>query len=159
MERRNVKRFAVALAVAASGVAAATGLVLANGTGGHGLTRVDESSVQVADRIRMNEKPGAQVITYHITVEPGGHAPWHYHPGPHLVSVRSGTVRVYETDCSYKAYPAGTGFYDPGPTNRPHVHTLSNPSSEPAEIVVTDVRSDDLRPAVVVDPQPAPCFS
>ena len=160
MQRRKVTGILAVLTVAAGGVTAWSGLAQANGTGTHGVVRVEESNVRVEDRIRINEKSGSRVIVAHISVEPGGHTPWHYHPGPHIVSVKAGTVEVYETNCSSTAYPAGTGFYDPGPRHRPHIHTLRNPSStDRAEVVITDIRSGDLRPTVVADRQPAPCFS
>ncbi len=99
-------------------------------------------------------------MRHQVIIEPGGHSPWHYHPGPHFVSVTTGTVQVFEPDCTSTTYPTATGFFDPGPTKRPHVHTLRNASNtEPAEIVVTDIRTDDLRPLVVANPQPAACFS
>ncbi|MBW3649467.1 MAG: hypothetical protein KY458_02765 [Actinobacteria bacterium] len=159
MQRQNMRRLAAVVTVAATGVAAWSGLAQATGPGAQGINRVEESNVRVEDDIRIKEKGGSQVIVAHITVEPGGHTPWHYHPGPHIVSVRTGTVEVYETDCTSRSYAAGTGFFDPGPTRRPHVHTLRNPSStQRAEIVITDIRSDgDLRPTVVVEPQPATC--
>jgi quercetin dioxygenase-like cupin family protein len=149
----------VVLVAAGGAVTLLTGLAQATGTGVHGLSRVEEANVRVSDEIRVKEKDGAQVITSHITLQPGGHAPWHYHPGPHIVSVRAGTVQVYETDCSSRTYPAGTGFFDPGDTRQTHVHTLRNPSAtDAAEVVITDIRTDDLRPTVVADPQPGPCF-
>ena len=160
MQRKKLNRVAMAAVVAAGGMAGWSGLAQANGTGTHGISRVEEANVRVDDRIRIKEKRGSQVIVAHITVEPGGHTPWHYHPGPHIVSVRTGTVEVYETDCSSTSYPAGTGFFDPGSTRRPHVHTLRNPSATArAEVVITDIRSGDLRPTIPADPQPAPCFS
>ncbi len=160
MQRKNVNRVAAVLTVAAGGVAVWSGLAQANGTGTHGIARVEESSVRVEDRIRIKEKRGSQVIVAHITVEPGGHTPWHYHPGPHIVSVKTGTVEIYETDCTSRSYPARTGFFDPGSTRRPHIHTLRNPSeTDRAEVVITDIRSDDPRPTVLADPPPAPCFS
>lgn len=157
MEAKQVKKIAAVLTLAGGGVAAGSGVALAHGT----LVRTQISSVRVQDRIRTNEKPGSQVIIATITVPPGGHTPWHYHPGPHLVSVKTGTVEIYETHCGPPTpYPAGTGFFDPGPTNQPHVHTLRNPSdTETAEIVITDIRNqEDLRPTVIVDPQPPLCF-
>ncbi len=160
MQGKNVHRLAAGVTMAVASVAVWAALAHATGTGTHGIRRVEESNVRVDDRIRINEKPGSRVIVAHITVDPRGHTPWHYHPGPHIVSVRSGTVEVYETDCSVTSYPAGTGFYDPGRTNQPHIHTLLNPSAtEPAEVVITDIRSGDLRPTITADPQPAPCFS
>lgn len=159
MRGKNVKKVLAGLALAAVTVAAWSGVAQGNGTGTHGLVRTEESNVVVDDPIRLNEKAGSRVIVAHITVEPGGHTPWHYHPGPHIVSVRTGTVEVYETDCTFESYAAGAGFFDPGSTHRPHIHTLRNPSSsQVAEVVITDIRSDDLRPTIVADPQPAPCF-
>ena len=159
MQRKNANRVAAMLTVAVGTVTVWTGLAQASGTGTHGITRLEESNVRVEDKIRIKEKRGSQVIVAHITVKPRGHTPWHYHPGPHIVSVKTGTVEIYETDCTKKSYPAGTGFFDPGSTARPHIHTLLNPSKEhSAEVVITDIRSDDLRPTVAADPQPEPCF-
>ena len=160
MEIKKVNRALAVSMFAVAAVAAWSGLALGSGTGQHGLVRTEESNVTVNDRIQINEKAGSQVIVAHITVEPGGHTVWHYHPGPHIVSVKRGTVEVYETDCTFTSYPTGTGFFDPGATHHPHIHTLRNPSpTEPAEVVITDIRSGDLRPAVAADPQPEPCFS
>lgn len=158
--KTNGKRVAAAAVALACCVTAWSGIALASGVGIHGVTRTEDSSVVVGDAIRIKEKAGSQVTVSHITVEPGGHTPWHYHPGPHIVSVRSGSVEVFETDCSSRVYPTGTGFYDAGATTHPHVHTLRNPSTtEPAEVVITDVRSDDPRLTIPVDPQPRACFS
>ncbi len=160
MERNKFSRATAVLVLVAGGMATSLGLAQATGTGTQGITRVEESSVRVEDPIRIKKKSGSQVIVAHITVQPGGHTPWHYHPGPHLVSVRSGTVEVYETDCTSTSYPAGAGFFDAGGTRRPHIHTLRNPSlTDSAEVVITDIRTDDLTPTILADPQPAPCFS
>ena len=155
------RRLAAALTVVGVALGSWATLARASGVGTHGVTRVEESNVRVEDPIRIRSRGASHVIVAHISVEPGGHTPWHYHPGPHIVSVKTGVVQVYETDCGVRTYQAGTGFFDPGPTRRPHIHTLRNPSAtETAEVVVTDIRDDDdLRPTVVADPQPAPCFS
>lgn len=158
--QNRVKSALAVLTIAAASTTAWAGLAYGSGTGTHGVTRTEESNVRIDDPIRINENQGSQVIVAHITVEPGGHTPWHYHPGPHIVSVDAGTVEVYETDCTFTSYAAGTGFFDPGSTQRPHIHTLRNPSmTQSAEVVITDVRTDDLRPTIPADPQPAPCFS
>lgn len=160
MELKRLNRALTVLVVAVTAVGGWSGLARGSGTGTHGIVRTEESNVQMNDPIRINEKAGAQVIVAHITVEPGGHTPWHYHPGPHIVSVRKGNVEVYKTDCTFTGYTAGTGFYDVGRTHHPHIHTLRNPSpTEIAEVVITDIRGGDLRPTVVADPQPEPCFS
>ena len=160
MRRKSIRRVTAALMVAAGGLTVTSELAQASGIGTHGISRTEEANVRIEDDIRIKEKGGAQVIVAHITVQPRGHTPWHYHPGPHIVSVKTGTVEVYETDCTSKSYPAGTGFFDPGHIKRPHIHTLLNPSADQiAEVVITDIRTDDLRPTVAADPQPAPCFT
>lgn len=143
-----------------------SGLASAHGPGARGLTPVVEANVAVDGPIRINVKDDARVITTHITVAPGGHTAWHSHPGPHFVSVRTGTVVVYETDCSIRgAFPAGTGFFDPGSTSPSHVqasrdvHTLRNPSpTEAAEVIITDIREGGRPPTVTVASQPPSCF-
>ncbi len=158
MNSKSIKRIAAVLTVTAGGVAAWSGLAQANNPGASGLNRVEDSNVRIEDPIRIKEKQGAQVIVSHITIAQGGHTPWHYHPGPHIVSVKTGTVTVYETDCSPTSYVANTGFFDPGSVKKPHIHTLRNTSDQVAEVVITDIRTEDLRPTVVADPQPPACF-
>lgn len=159
MRRNRVYRASAVLAVTAGGMGVWSGLAQADGAGAHGLSRVEDSNVRVTNPIRIKQNSGAQVIISHITVQPGGHAPWHYHPGPHIVTVKTGTVTILETDCSPTNYPAGTGFFDPGSTKKPHIHTLRNLSKDqPAEIVITDLRTDDdLRPTIPVDTPATPC--
>lgn len=48
-------------------------------------------------------------------VAPGGQSGWHTHPGPSLVSVKSGTATYYEGDdptCTPRVVRAGEGFVD-----------------------------------------------
>ena len=153
-------------------LAAATALVgwphlaAASGPGAQGLTPVVEANVEVRGPIAVNIRGDARVITTHIVVAPLGHTAWHSHPGPHLVSVRSGTAVVYETDCTRRGtFGVGQGFFDPGSTspsdvqNARDIHTLRNPSpTEPLEVIITDIREGGQPPTVVAQPQPPPCF-
>jgi len=52
-----------------------------------------------------------------IDVAPGGHSGWHFHPGPVLVVVKTGTITFYMGDdpsCSPHVHPAGTTFFENG---------------------------------------------
>ncbi len=162
--KKNLRPKTTALVAAATaGVLLWPGLASANGPGAHGLTPVVEASVAVEGPIRINVRDDARVITTHITVAPGGHTAWHHHPGPHFVSVRSGTVKVWETGCTPRGtFPAGTGFFDPGSTSPSHVqtsrdvHTLTNPSdTEAAEVIISDIREGGQPPTIPVVPQPS----
>ena len=123
------------------------------------ITRDFQQAVVVDDPIHINMRRGTEVTTTHLTVHPGGHTPWHYHPGPHLVAVTAGTVTVYETDCTVRGiFSAGEGFFDPGSAKPRHIHTLYNAEEVPAQVVITDFREPGKGLTVPVDPQPSDCF-
>ncbi len=57
------------------------------------------------------------IVVASILVTPGGHSGWHYHPGPVLVTVTTGTITFYMGDdpsCSPHVHPAGTTFFENG---------------------------------------------
>lgn len=153
-------RALAALAVAGSVVLVCSGLALASGTGQHDVSRIEDTKGQFPAPLEIATTGPAEVVTSHSTIAPGGHVPWHYHPGPHMVTVKQGTLKLWETDCTSTTYTAGQSFYDPGPTDHPHVHIAQNPEAAGDTIIAaTDVRdAADKRPTVVVDPQPTKCF-
>lgn len=78
----------------------------------------------------------SDVIMQKIVIQPGGHAGWHGHPGPHFGSVQTGTLTLYEAeDCEPIVYPAGTGFVDSAGGH----HIARNEGSVPVELWVTYV--------------------
>ena len=57
------------------------------------------------------------IVVVKNVVTPAGHSGWHYHPGPVLVTVTSGTITFYMGDdptCSPHVHPAGTTFFENG---------------------------------------------
>ncbi len=57
------------------------------------------------------------VVVANIAVAPGGHSGWHFHPGPVLIVVKTGTITFYMGDdptCSPHVHPAGTTFFENG---------------------------------------------
>lgn len=158
---RLQKRAVVMAAVMGATLLALSGLAMASGSGQHEVTRVEDAKATVADLIEIQTKGAAEATTGNISITPGGHTAWHHHPGPHIVMVKAGTVRVYETDCTFKTYAAGQGFYDPGDVVHPHIHTAHNAeASGNVELAITDIREDDKRLTVVTNPpEPASCFA
>jgi quercetin dioxygenase-like cupin family protein len=87
----------------------------------------------------------------------GGDTGWHSHPGPSLIFVVAGTVTNYASDdpaCTPHAYPAGTGFVDPGGTD---VHTLRNEGSVAAETIAVQFLPKDAARKIDVLTAPANC--
>ena len=163
MNQRSNARRAVAIATVAAvgGLAGWTDLAGAHPTPDpfNITTAYRSRPVIVEDPIHVNTRRGTEVTTSRLTVRPGGHTPWHYHPGPHVVAVTAGTVTVYETDCTKRGiFAAGSGFFDPGSAKPRHIHTLYNPGPAAAEVVITDFREPGRALTVPADPQPPDCF-
>lgn len=68
-----------------------------------------------------------------VLIEPGGTTGWHHHPGVALVSVNSGSVTDYDTNCHKSDFKAGEGFVE---TNG-EVHVVHNEGKANAVLYVT----------------------
>src|SRR5262249_41786479 len=78
-------------------------------------------------QIRLQTNQASDFIVQDVAFEAQGHSGWHSHPGPVLITVKSGTATWYEgsdPDCTPHIYPAGSAFVEP--TNS--VHTVQNES-------------------------------
>lgn len=165
--QRKFGRVVAGVALAAGAAVAGGGLADAALPGdghapmAHGnVTRTEDAKGAGVEPVAFETTGPAEVVTSHVTIAPGGHTPWHYHPGPHLAVVKSGSVRIYETDCTFKTYTAGQSLFDPGPLNPTHVHIGHNADATDVVIAITDIRDGaDKRPSVTVEPQPAACFT
>lgn len=125
----------------------------------HGISLDSRAKVVVDDAIRINMRRGSEVTTTKLIVVPGGHTPWHYHPGAHVVAVAAGTVTVLETDCVPRGeFAEGDGFFDPGSAEPRHVHMLYNSGTVTALVIITDFREPGAALTVPVHPQPPDCF-
>jgi hypothetical protein len=66
---------------------------------------------------QLESHDNTDIAVTNIVVVPGGHSGWHYHPGPVLVIVKTGTITFYHGDdptCSPQVHPAGTAFVEKG---------------------------------------------
>jgi len=156
----NARRAVAILAVTAlGGLTSWAGAAGAHPNPSHGVTVDFRQKVVVDDPIHITMRRGTEVTTTHLTVVPGGHTPWHYHPGAHVVAVTAGTVTVLETDCVPRGeFTAGQGFFDPGSAKPRHIHMLYNSGDVTAQVVITDFREEGAALTVPVDPQPEGCF-
>jgi quercetin dioxygenase-like cupin family protein len=100
------------------------------------LERIHTKS-ETDDHIRIKSKGLTDVYVTEITIAPGGHGGWHSHPGPSIITVKSGTATFYD-DCDgfvRQQYPAGTGFVEDAGC----VHLLSNEGAVDLKVVVVQV--------------------
>ena len=83
----------------------------------------------------LNTKGVSHVYIVSNSVAPGGSFGWHSHPGPTLVTVKSGTATEYEgkdQTCTPHIHEAGTTFIDPGEETG---HLVRNDGSVPLVVI------------------------
>ena len=83
------------------------------------------------------ESPNASdIVVNSATLAPGGTTGWHSHPGPVVVTIKSGTLTIYDAeDCQPVIHPAGTAFIELGGSK--DVHVGRNEGTTPVEWVAT----------------------
>jgi hypothetical protein len=124
--------FEAAFATPASGFASST----------IGPTQFDEIDIKVhadALKLKFETRGAADVYVVTNTVAPGGHSGWHTHPGPSLVTVKSGTATYYDGDdptCTPHVILQGEGFVDHGDG---HVHLVRNEDTVVLELVAFQI--------------------
>ena len=123
---------ATALATQGSGIASSN---LAVGRFGE----INVINVDGGFRSQIRTKGESDLYIVSNRIAPGGHTGWHTHPGPSLITVKSGRIWAYDGDdptCTPTVYEAGQGFVDPGGGD---VHILRNEGSVEAETIATQL--------------------
>ena len=138
-------------------------LVIGNFAGGIDATaKTDIDPGKATDfwQFRISAKGATDVHILENVIAPGGSFGWHSHPGPSLVTVKSGTLSVYQApDCTPQDFgpglPNGSTFVDQGHD----LHMVRNNSAT----VVADVYVVSFVPAGFVrridedNPNPSIC--
>lgn len=93
-----------------------------------------------SDRIKFQTKGATDVRMQKLTFGPNSTTGWHRHPGMVIVVVESGTIELWETDCSKKAYGAGSPNGQVFIEALPEAHQAT--STDGATVYVTYVAPD-----------------
>jgi quercetin dioxygenase-like cupin family protein len=107
-----------------------------------GPTRLDEIDVKTKvddHEVEIKTEGSSDVYIVTNTVALGGYSGWHTHPGPSLVSVKSGTATFYDGDdptCTPRVVQAGEAVVDIGGG---HVHMVRNEGSVQLELVAFQI--------------------
>ncbi|HUP87331.1 MAG TPA: cupin domain-containing protein [Acidimicrobiales bacterium] len=79
----------------------------------------------------------ASLVFARSTIQPGGSTGWHFHSGPVLVAIQSGTLTRYDAEGNAHVHPPGESIIEPaGETN---VHMGANHGTESVVLLVTYV--------------------
>ena len=99
---------------------------------------------------------GTDVAMAQITVNPGGSAGWHSHPGGAIVVVKQGSLTVYTSvgsQCQITTYSAGQAFVErPG-----EVDDVTNAGTVPYVLLVTFPRVPQGDSPRTDQPDPGTC--
>lgn len=114
------------------------------------------ADVPVSGIARASSANGADVFVQHLSLGANQVFAWHTHPGPVVVTVRSGSL-IYQdagpNACRDRTYTAGQGFVDPG---FGHVHrVIAGPSG--AEIYSTFFLPPGSENHLITAPGPEEC--
>ena len=161
MRALRSKKWAVATAaVAAIGTFAAVALATlpSNSTTTVLATGNLDNSVQLnTDRIKFQTKDPTVVRVQKVVFGPGGSSGWRHRPGIAIITVASGAVTVWESDCSTTTYgpglPAGPVFIESG--DEPGQVTSADGATTYATLVVPN----DNPPVFRIDDDPPACAS
>jgi hypothetical protein len=134
-----------AVAVCALG---ALGVGIAWATPGAGITTtiisgpvlMEETDIKTdseLNRVKIKIDGFSDVYVVHNKIVPGGHTGWHSHPGPSIVSVKSGTATEYHSDEPGvpHVHPAGSTFVDDGEG----AHMVVNEGTTDLELVAFQI--------------------
>jgi hypothetical protein len=119
------------IALATPGIGILSAPVQARGT------IAERLNVHSNSGVKLQTKDALDVVTQQIVIAPGGTTGWHSHPGPVLVTIKSGAMTlVYADDatCQGRVYTAGQSFVDRGDE---FVHTALNRGSGNLEFWAT----------------------
>jgi hypothetical protein len=127
----------VALALAVSSASAThTSIGLSSSLLGRGTMDRADLSALVRELGAMRALSRSDVAVVSASLQPGGTTDWHGHPGPSIVVVTAGTIRLLEptaNGCRVSDYSAGEAFF-----HREGNHNFVNPSGTvTAQFLVT----------------------
>ncbi|SMD26327.1 cupin domain-containing protein [Kibdelosporangium aridum] len=97
-----------------------------------GIVSVELARAVSLETMQLRSAGPVEVVMMHVTVPPGESIDWHYHPGPVIVMVHTGTLTRVLPDGEVRTSVAGEAFVEaPG---REWAHQGHNRGSEPLEM-------------------------
>jgi quercetin dioxygenase-like cupin family protein len=126
------------LAVAATALATPPSGVVSTVFAVGQVDNIEAKTLSSSWQARISTKGKTDVHVLENRIAPGGSFGWHSHPGPSLVSVKTGSLTLYRGDdpsCTPEVIPAGSGFVDDGGD----VHLVRNEGSVETVVYVTSL--------------------
>jgi quercetin dioxygenase-like cupin family protein len=87
------------------------------------------------NKVEIETEGFSDVYVVYNKITPGGHTGWHSHPGPSIISVKSGQVTEELADGTVHFHDAGTSFLEPAG----QVHRMRNLGMTDLELVAVQI--------------------
>ena len=99
---------------------------------------IDTKSESDGHEVELKTKGRSDVYVTSITIKPGGFSGWHSHPGPSILSVKSGTLTLYD-DCIDPTIPYVFGTGDALVEDAECVHNVVNEGDVDLVFIVVQI--------------------
>jgi quercetin dioxygenase-like cupin family protein len=125
-------------------IAAIVNITLARGT----LT--ERARVNIPGLVKFESKTAVDFVHSELTFQPGDATPWHYHPGPTLVTVKEGEITFTMGNCAARVYRAGQSFVEGQPGRVGRAQNTGSTVAKVNVVFITPVGSDTTFPVAPV---------
>lgn len=113
------------------------------------------SDQENSDRVKFQTKDDTATLVQKLTFSPGAYSGWHHHPGIVIVTVKEGTIRLMQSDCSTRDYGPGSTDGSVFIEGEQRVHEAR--SANGAVVYATYVAPNASPPVFRVENQPPMC--
>jgi quercetin dioxygenase-like cupin family protein len=86
----------------------------------------------------------SDALTADLVFQPGGETGWHYHPGPVVVVIKSGSLTETHSDGCVTVHPAGSVFFEKADV----IHNAANQTGGVTEVYATFLFPSGTQPLI-----------
>jgi len=94
--------------------------------------------------VNLHLKGQTDVLTADLIFQPGGTTGWHYHPGPVIVTIKSGALTEIGSNGCMTVHPANTAFFEEADV----VHNVVNNTGGVTEVYATFLSPTGTQPLI-----------
>ncbi len=151
--RRNLWRFGGAASVAALALGLIGSYAARGQLSGVQINGLAEGSSVGNAPYNLHVNGSSDVLQAELVFQPGGQTGWHYHPGPVVVVIKSGTLTETQSDGCVILHPAGSVFFEM--PNEVH-NAYNTQSNEVTDVYATFLSPSGAAPLIPVAPPDNP---
>ena len=107
------------------------------------------------ESVKLQVKGPSDVLQTELVFQPGAETGWHFHPGPVIVVIKSGSLTEYQSDGCILVHPAGSAFFE----KKDEIHNAVNQTSGVTDVYATFLSPSGAQPLIPASNPGAVCGS